>query len=163
MASPRRSCPRKRALRGYITTHRPKLEVRQDVRSFARHMREEGGGAAVEFALVLPILVLLVFGIVEFGGAFNTDLSVTHAAREGARLAAVGNWDKAVVEARATPLTVGGGLDVADPVYGSDPDLGDYVEITVSYPYDLGIPLWGDVGIVSIESTARMKMETDVP
>jgi hypothetical protein len=84
---------------------------------------------------------------------------VTHAAREGARLAAVGNYDANAVEARATPLTFAGGLTITGPTYLTDATLGDYVEITVSYPYDLGIPLWENVGVVNIESTARMRME----
>lgn len=50
-----------------------------------RRINAEDGAAAVEFALVLPVLILLVFGIVEFGLVFNRWLSVTHAAREGVR------------------------------------------------------------------------------
>jgi Flp pilus assembly protein TadG len=47
--------------------------------------RSERGAAAVEFALVMPLLLLLVFGIVEFGLIMNRQITVTHAAREGAR------------------------------------------------------------------------------
>ncbi|MDQ3216327.1 MAG: pilus assembly protein, partial [Actinomycetota bacterium] len=50
----------------------------------------ERGAAAIEMALVLPLLVLLVFGIIEFGFIFNRYISVTHAAREGVRQLAVG-------------------------------------------------------------------------
>ncbi|MGO4383770.1 TadE/TadG family type IV pilus assembly protein [Specibacter sp. RAF43] len=49
----------------------------------------ERGAAAVEFALLLPILLLLVIGIMEFGRAFNVQISASNAAREGARYAAV--------------------------------------------------------------------------
>ncbi len=51
----------------------------------------EAGAAAVEFALVLPILVMLVFGIVYFGLGYNAKLGVTAAVREGAREAALGH------------------------------------------------------------------------
>lgn len=51
---------------------------------------DQSGAAAVEFAFVMPILFMLVFGIIEFGFIFNRWISVTHAAREGARLLAVG-------------------------------------------------------------------------
>ncbi len=54
-------------------------------------VRSDGGAAAVEFALILPIFVLLVFGIVEFGRLFNTQVSLTGAAREGARIMAIRN------------------------------------------------------------------------
>ncbi len=47
------------------------------------------GAAAVEFALLLPVLLLIVFGIVDFGRAINTQITLTQAAREGARLAAL--------------------------------------------------------------------------
>jgi Flp pilus assembly protein TadG len=50
----------------------------------------ERGAAAVEFALLLPVLLLLVFGIVDFGRALNAQITLTQAAREGVRLAALG-------------------------------------------------------------------------
>jgi Flp pilus assembly protein TadG len=51
----------------------------------------DGGAAAVELALILPILVLLLFGIFEFGRAYNTQISLSGAAREGARVMAITN------------------------------------------------------------------------
>jgi hypothetical protein len=50
----------------------------------------ESGASAVEFALVLPLLVMLVFGTIEFGLAYNRQQSFHAASREGARLVAVG-------------------------------------------------------------------------
>jgi Flp pilus assembly protein TadG len=44
----------------------------------------------VEFALLLPVLLLLVFGIIDFGRALNAQITLTQAAREGARMAALG-------------------------------------------------------------------------
>lgn len=54
-----------------------------------RVSRRDDGASAVELALVLPILLVLVLGIMEFGWAFNGWITVTGAAREGARIAAV--------------------------------------------------------------------------
>ena len=51
--------------------------------------RSDDGQAIVEFAIVLPVLVLLVFGITQFGLAFRNYISITDAARVGARAAAV--------------------------------------------------------------------------
>lgn len=48
------------------------------------------GAAAVEFALLLPVLILLLGGIIDFGFAFNAQISLTHAAREGVRVEAIG-------------------------------------------------------------------------
>ncbi|MHA7306314.1 TadE/TadG family type IV pilus assembly protein [Arthrobacter sp. TMN-49] len=49
----------------------------------------ERGAAAVEAAFILPVLLLLVIGIMEFGFLFNQQISATNAAREGARNAAI--------------------------------------------------------------------------
>jgi Flp pilus assembly protein TadG len=56
----------------------------------ARRAPRDRGAAAVEFALLLPLLTLLVFGIVDFGRALNAQITLTQAAREGARMAALG-------------------------------------------------------------------------
>ena len=52
--------------------------------------QDQDGAAAVEFALLLPLLVVLLFGFIQFGTAFNTRIQATNAAREGARMAVVG-------------------------------------------------------------------------
>ncbi len=49
----------------------------------------EQGAAVVEFALVLPILMMFLFGIVEFGRGYNARIELTAAVREGARTAAL--------------------------------------------------------------------------
>jgi Flp pilus assembly protein TadG len=53
----------------------------------------ERGAAAVEMAVVLPLLLLMLGGIVDFGRAFYTEVSLTNAARDGVRLAAIQNAD----------------------------------------------------------------------
>lgn len=53
------------------------------------NIRSEEGAVAVEFALVVPLLLMILFVIVEFGYAFNAQISVTHAAREAARTMAI--------------------------------------------------------------------------
>ncbi|KFF58793.1 hypothetical protein JF66_15935 [Cryobacterium sp. MLB-32] len=56
-----------------------------------RHLRDDRGAAAVEFALVLPVLLLLIFGLMEFGRLYNVQISLSNAAREGARTMAIEN------------------------------------------------------------------------
>jgi len=96
------------------------------------HLRRGGrehGASAVEFALVLPILVVLVVGIVEMGLAFNRQQSFHAASREAARLVAVG-YDL-TPELRATILSQTRSVDTGDidvlvesPCDGtSEPDL----------------------------------------
>jgi Flp pilus assembly protein TadG len=74
--------------------------------------RTERGSVAVEFALVLPILMVLVFGIIDFGRAFNAQETLTQAAREGSRLAALCN--------SASPSTCG---DVTSRTQAAAPNL----------------------------------------
>jgi Flp pilus assembly protein TadG len=65
-------------------------DVVRTVREGARRgRRDERGAAAVELALVMPILVLILFGIIEFARAWNVRQTLTDAAREGARIAVV--------------------------------------------------------------------------
>src|SRR3954453_1805448 len=57
----------------------------------ARGLRTERGASAVEFALIVPLLVLLVLGIAEFGHAFQVQGTLSAAAREGVRTMALQN------------------------------------------------------------------------
>lgn len=52
--------------------------------------RNENGQSLVEFAIVVPVLLLLLIGIVEFGWLFNGQITLTAAAREGARAGVTG-------------------------------------------------------------------------
>ncbi len=56
-------------------------------------MREgsERGAAAVEFAILLPLLLMLVLGTLEFGRAYNAQITLTNAARDGVRVMAIAN------------------------------------------------------------------------
>jgi Flp pilus assembly protein TadG len=65
--------------RGWIT---------MDVRPRSHHA--EDGAAATEFAIILPLLLILVVGILEFGFVFNAQISLTQAVRESVRVGAVG-------------------------------------------------------------------------
>ena len=62
------------------------------------------GAVLVEFALVAPLLILLLFGIIDFGWAFSQNVDLKHAAREGSRLAAVNAGTGADPAARRTDL-----------------------------------------------------------
>lgn len=73
-------------------------------------MREQSqrGAVAVEFAIVLPVLLLLILAIVEFGRAYNVQLTLTAAAREGVRVMAITNdQTQAKDAARAAAASVG--------------------------------------------------------
>ena len=57
----------------------------------------ERGAAAVEMALVMPLLILMVMGIIDFGRIFNAEIQLSQAAREGARVAALGFSEDQVI------------------------------------------------------------------
>lgn len=66
-----------------------------------KRLRNEKGQSLVEFALVLPILLLVVFAIIDFGWLFFNKLAIENGAREGARYAAVEAAEKS--EAQMLP------------------------------------------------------------
>jgi Flp pilus assembly protein TadG len=71
-----------------------------------RRIAGERGAAAVEMALVLPVLLVLIFGLVDFGRALNAQITLTSAAREGVRQAALGASDTiSRTQAAAVPLS----------------------------------------------------------
>lgn len=88
-------------------------------------VRNEEGAAVVEFALVLPILFLIVFGIIDFGRAFYTVNNVISAVREGSRYGAV----------LAAPMSVSGQREIRERVrsvsfpFGGDTLRDEYIEI----------------------------------
>ena len=124
-----------------------------------RIIKNEKGASAVEFALILPILIMLVFGIVEFGIAFNNYITITHAAREGARIAAVdlNNLDlKNIIIERAFPVQI-----TEDDIVISTPEgtnIGDPVEVEITYNISITIPLVGSWDI-PLKNKAIMRLE----
>jgi Flp pilus assembly protein TadG len=94
----------------------------------------ERGAAAVELAVILPLLLLILFGIMEFGRAYNVQVSLTQAAREGARYAAVhyqdGGLDVAGTALASAPALDGLGVTVSDNASSCAP--GSNVEVTTS-------------------------------
>jgi len=65
---------------------------------------DERGAAAVEMALVLPLLLFILFGIIDYGRLLNAQLTLTEAAREGARAAALGQSADSRVQSAAGGL-----------------------------------------------------------
>lgn len=82
----------------------------------ARRLRgEESAQSLVEFVLALPILLVLIFGIVEFAAAWRTFQVVTNVAREGARLGVIANAPPdAQIRAHIDSLLVNGNLNLAN-------------------------------------------------
>jgi hypothetical protein len=94
-----------------------------------RAARRQEGASAVEFALVLPILVLFVFGIIEFGFAFFRAQGMEAAAREGGRVAAIGlpgdDIYNAVIDGVGLVPIDSGDVEVCVVDGSGDPSAGD--------------------------------------
>ena len=110
------------------------------------HRGGQRGQALVEFALVLPLLLIVLFLVVDFGVGLTRWIAITNAAREGARLGAVGAQEGAIRQ--KTIDTSDGILSAADIEVGfSDADgsgdigSGDSVVVDVDYDYNLITPL----------------------
>ena len=95
------------------------------------------GAAMVEFAIIAPLLLLLVFGIIEFGRAYNAQNSLTHAAREGAREYAISQDPMAGEAAAKNAATSLRSSDITVTLSACDP--GQPATVTLEYPFRLQI------------------------
>ena len=83
------------------------------MRTWLHRTRGERGAALIETAFVLPIMLLVCVGILEFGRAYQTWQVVTNAAREGARVAILPEYVDASVVSRVKTYLKNGGLPAA--------------------------------------------------
>ncbi|HEY7023661.1 MAG TPA: TadE family protein [Candidatus Limnocylindrales bacterium] len=128
------------------------------------------GQAIVEFALVVPVFLMIFFGTVDFGMAFNASLTISNAAREGARTgvtnpttaavtarvkAVVGSMNDSKLSVSVSCLTPGNAA-CAGGMAGAA--TGDTLVVTVGYDYSLITPIaFGTV--VPLSSTEKMLIE----
>lgn len=147
------------------------FKTRKDRQNGKMVMKKNKGSAAVEFALVMPVLIVLVFGIIEFGLALYDKAVITNASREGAR---------AGIVFRETPMTDGELTSLINDycqdklvTFGSDTNVrttitregalsGDDLTVTVAYKYDY-LVLPGFISALSgglnLNATTIMRME----
>lgn len=122
------------------------------------------GQSLVEAAIVIPVILLLVFGIIDFGLLFNNYILITNASREGARLAALGSTDAEVVAAvrDMTATLDSSGLSVTVTPHYSLRVRGSQVRIIVTYNARLVTPIInrffaGGKAKLQAESTMRVE------
>ncbi|TDI49192.1 MAG: pilus assembly protein [Acidobacteria bacterium] len=128
--------------------------------------RGEKGASLVEFAMVAPFLILLLFGIIEFAWVFATNLDVKHGAREGARITAVNTPDTGNVDLAAeicSRMDLVGSNTLTSITWASDttPAVGEGVTVTVSTPLTTltGIMDWAFGGVPTLDSTVEIRIE----
>jgi Flp pilus assembly protein TadG len=137
--------------------------MRTPTHKFWSQLPRTDGQAFVEFALVMPLLVLLLMGILQFGLAFHNYLSITDATRVGARAAAVKRTAGACAAATtAIQNTVSAKQwsEISTRITCTTPDgtdTGDPVKVTVDYPYSIGLPGFSASGDLTASATERLE------
>jgi hypothetical protein len=137
----------------------------------------ESGAELIEFALVLPLLLLVVLGIIDFGFLFQRYEVVTNAAREGARVAVLPGYADSDVVARVNQFLTAGGLtgphDAPVVAHPAPVSVSGYcaavTTVTVTYPHTYSFVGWiagyfGAGGLVAGTSlTATSEMRNELP
>ena len=117
-------------------------------------IRREQGQSLVELALVMPVLVLLIAGVVDLSGAFGTLVSVVNSSREGARYGARYPFDVAGIRAVALQETTLTGCTVTSIVVSTS------VRVTVRCPYSLILEqISGIQDPIMLQNTTEMRRE----
>ena len=144
--------------------------------STKQKLRSERGAELIEFALVLPLLLLIVLGIVDFGFLFQRMQVMTNAAREGARIAVLPGYATPDVQARVQNYVQTGGVpttslnpavqvtNVTIPTTPGGPTMsGKRVKVTYTHDFVFIGPLagWfsGSFTSVPVTGTAIMRDE----
>ena len=132
----------------------------------------ERGSELIEFAIVLPLLLLLIAGIVDFGLLFQRYEVVTNAAREGARVGVLPDYSFADVPGRVADYISAGGLSgtanttvesVTIPAPGGTTVPG--IRVTVTYPHSFVFlsPVAGllgrSFGSITLTAVSTMRLE----
>jgi hypothetical protein len=123
--------------------------IRIDRRRPARPEVQRSGQALVEFVLVLPILLLLVFGLLDFARAWSAHHAIADAAREGTRLVVVQDFGELDAVSRIQDRLRAARLDDDDKNIlifrngikwdGVTRTRGDTMTVTIDYPYEFWI------------------------
>jgi hypothetical protein len=111
-----------------------------------RQWQSERGAELIEFALIFPLLLLIILGIIDFGFMFQRYEVLTNAAREGARIAVLPGYTTADVKARVCAYVETGGVPVTGCPDPSNPviDVND-----VDIPMPVGTALEGKEVLVT--------------
>ncbi|MDG4823922.1 TadE/TadG family type IV pilus assembly protein [Asanoa sp. WMMD1127] len=112
-------------------------------RSGLARRRRDRGAAAVEAALVFPILLLLIFGIIDFGRMLNAQMNATEAAQQGARIASFGERpDTRIREIAGTEARIAAEVCALSATGSTDAD------VTVTYPFEFVTPVGAFVSLL---------------
>lgn len=122
--------------------------------------RRQRGQALVEFTLLLPILIIIIFGIIEWGRIWMTVHTIAGAAREGARIAAITAPDPTQVQNAVQNVLAASNIAGA-VITTSGPNANDEVTVTVSVNHNVvtGAIIPGLNGTINLTRSAVMHWE----
>ena len=140
---------------------------------FRKRLRSESGAELIEVALTLPLLMLVLLGIIEFGFVFQQYEVITNAAREGARVAVLPSYSTDDAKTRINNYLDASGLKSASATVNvaaqSAVAIGTNcmvpMQATVSYPHPVpfigGIIKYfgGTMGAMTLHATSTMRVE----
>lgn len=124
--------------------------------------KSDRGANLVEFALLAPLLILLLFGIIEFAWVFSQNLDMRHGAREGARLAATDDITPgSEIADICNRMDVANSSNTTVTISNSGTSIGDDITVTISAPPDTltGIMDWVLPSTMTLTSTAIVRQE----
>lgn len=128
-----------------------------------KFIKNKNGQAIVELAIILPVLLIILFGIFEFGRVMNVYLVITSASREGARIAAVGNTDSYIVQKiqDATSTLDLNKLNITISPNENQRYRGEEVLIRIGYDIDLIVPIIQNIvpNPLHLETETIMRVE----
>ncbi|CDF58760.1 TadE family protein [Thermobrachium celere] len=121
------------------------------------------GQALIEFSIILPILLLIVMGIAEFGMILNSYLTIQTASREGARIGIIGADDNEIVQAvyKSTQSIDKRKINITITPSSTNRKSGDTLKVRVEYEYDLIIPIIKNILGNKIELSAETSMRVE--
>lgn len=125
-----------------------------------RTSSRERGATLVEFAILAPLLVTLLLGIIEFGWLFSQNIDVRHGAREGARLAATDFGTSAViVNETCDRMDVAGTASLSIQLSRSGPNIGDVVTVHVQAVPTSLTGFFAAIMPATLDSTIETRLE----
>lgn len=107
-----------------------------------RTLRDEKGQTMVEFAMVAPLILVILFAVVQFGAVYNDYVTITDATRAGARKAAVSRLASSPVAAAEQAVrdsAPGLAQSELDVTVSSSWEHGEDVTVTAAYPYEIDL------------------------
>lgn len=128
-----------------------------------KNLKNHKGQALVEFAIILPVILLLVMGIFQFGMMLNSYLTIENASREGARAGIVGSSDAEIQELIIAISPILDPLNVTVDITPNETDRGsgDTLTVKVTYNYKLTVPIISSLfnNVIVLNGQTSMRVE----